>query len=154
MRSCKDKKKSKAAGILLIAVFALLQLALCGPSFLHALAGKEVAATCQQDHALCGCSPGRIASGTCCCALASVSSCCQKESNKSAIAEKTYHATAITSLPCGGSADSLVTASCEDYLLPNRKISDCSIVTTVYPLLAATTQAVLNILPPIPPPKA
>jgi hypothetical protein len=154
MRRCKDQKKRKAAGILLIAIFALLQLALWGPSFLHALSGKEVAVTCQHDHALCGCSPSRIASATCCCALVSVLPCCQKESTESALEEKTHRATAITSLPCGGSEDPLVTTSCEDYLLPILKISDCSLVTTVYPLLAATKQADLHLLPPIPPPKA
>lgn len=154
MRHRKDQKKRKAAGILLIAIFALLQLALWGPSFLPALSGKEVAVTCQHDHALCGCSPSRIAAGTCCCTLAAVSPCCQKESTESALAEKTDRATAITSLPCGGSEDPLVTASCEDYLLPIIKISVCSTVTTVYPLLAATKQADLHLLPPLPPPKA
>lgn len=154
MRCCKNQKKRKTAGLLLFAIFTLLQLALWGPSFLHALAKKEVAATCQYDHALCGCSPSRIASGTCCCALASVSPCCQKETTESAFEEKNDHTTAITSLPCGGSEEPLVTASCEDYLLPIIKISVCSTVTTVYPLLAATKQADLHLLPPLPPPKA
>lgn len=155
MRHCKDKKTRKAAGIFSIAIFTVLQLTLWGPSFLPALAGKEAAATCQQDHALCGCSPSRIASGTCCCALeASVSPCCQKESAKPSLEEKKSLVTTIASLPCGGREDPLATASCEDYLLPNMKIADCSTATTAYPLLAAEEQADPDILPPIPPPKA
>lgn len=145
--------RSKAAGILLIAVFALLQLALWGPALLHALPGKAVAAACQQDHTLCGCSPARIASGTCCCALAAISPCCQKEEIPSVIPEKTVPAPAVTSRPCGGSEDPLATASCEDYLLPDMKITDSSTATTVYPLLAAMNLEDFDILPPIPPPK-
>lgn len=151
---CNHKKKSKAAGILLIAVFALLQLALWGPSFLHALTVKKVAATCQHDHVLCGCSPGRIASGTCCCALALISPCCQEEYIKSVIEEKIALGTAITALSCGGSEDPLLTASCEAYLLPNINFFDCSITTTRYPLIIAANPLDRNIHPPIPPPKA
>jgi hypothetical protein len=154
MRIRNHKKKSRAAAILLIAVFSLLQLALWSPSFLHPLHEEGTAATCQHDHALCGCAPSRIASGTCCCALAALSPCCQKNYLQSALEEKAALGTVLTSLPCGGSEDPLVTAGSEAYLLPTMKISDSPVSTTVYPMLAAMSQIDLNILPPIPPPKA
>lgn len=152
MSNCNHKKKSKTAGIFLIAAFSLLQLALWGPSFLHVLHEEEIAATCQHDHALCGCSPGRIAAGTCCCVLSSLSPCCQKNYIESALEEKAALGTGITSLPCGGSDDPLVTAG-SDYLLPKMKMSICPISTSVYPLVAATSQLDLHVRPPIPPPK-
>ena len=153
MHSCKDPKKSKTAGILLIAVFTLLQLALWGPSFLHALHKDGIATICQQDHALCGCSPGRIVSGTCCCALAALSPCCQKTYIQSALKEKAALGTVMTSLPCGGSEDPLVIASLEAYLLPFGIISASPLSTTVYPFRSALSQIDHTISPPIPPPK-
>jgi hypothetical protein len=154
MCSRNHKKKSRAAAVLLIAVFSMLQLTLWVPSFVLALHEDGIATSCQHDHALCGCSPGRIAAGTCCCALASLSPCCQKDYIESALKEKTAHETVLTSLPCGGSEDPLVTAGSEAYLLPSMKISASPLSTTIYPLLAATSQLDRNIHPPIPPPKA
>lgn len=154
MQLCHHKKKNKARGILLLGVFLLLQLALWGPSFLHAFPETEVHASCQGDHALCGCSPSRIASGTCCCALASVSPCCQKNYIQSALKEKTALGTVITSLPCGGSEDPLVTTSIESYLLTSTKMTDPPISVTVYRLVATLNQVEHHILPPVPPPKA
>lgn len=152
MRIRHYNKKSKTEPILLIAVFSLLQLALWGPSFLHALSEKGTV-TCQNDHVLCGCSPNRIAAETCCCALASLSPCCLKNYVEETREEKAASGAVLTSLPCGGSEDPLVTASIEAYLLPTGKISACSISTTVYPLSSTMSQIDHSILPPIPPPK-
>ena len=153
MRFRNYKKKRKTAAILLIAVFSFLQLALWAPSFLHALHEEGMETTCQHDHALCGCSPSRIAAETCCCVLAALSPCCQKNYLQSAREEKTVAGTALTSLPCGGSEDPLVTASTEAYLLPTRIISAAPISTTVYPRSSALCQMAHNIPPPIPPPE-
>jgi len=153
MRFRHHKKKNKTGPFLLIAVFSLLQLALWGPSFLHALSGKGGAGTCQNDHALCGCSPSRIAAETCCCALASLSPCCLKNYVEETREEKAASGAVLTALSCGGSEDPLVTASIEAYLLPTGKISACPISTTVYPLSSTLSQIDHSILPPIPPPK-
>jgi len=153
MRIHNRKKKSRSAAILLIVIFSLLQLTLWGPPFLPALHEKEAVATCQHDHALCGCAPSRIASGTCCCALASISPCCQKNFIQSALEEKAALGAVITSLPCGASEDPLVTASSEAYLLLTIKISDSPVSTTVYPMVTATNR-LISIPPPIPPPEA
>ena len=152
MSSCNHKKKSKTAGVLLIAACSLLQLALWGPSFLHALHEAGVATTCQHDHALCGCSPSRIAAETCCCALSSLSPCCQKNYIEAAREEKAAVGTVLTSLPCGSSDDPLLTAGSEAYLLPTIKISDSSLSATLYPLVTARNLLDCNILPPTPPP--
>lgn len=154
MRIGNHKKKSSASAILLIAVFSLLQLALWGPSFLHTLSGKGGAGTCQNDHILCGCSPGRIAAETCCCALAALSPCCQKYHLEQEQEEKAASGTVLTSLPCGGSEDPLVATGSETYLLPAMKIPDSPVSITVYPLSSAMSRIDLNILPPTPPPKA
>lgn len=148
------KKKSKSGAILLIVVFSLLQLSLWGPSFIRAFPEAETHATCQGDHALCGCAPSRIASGTCCCALASISPCCQKNYIQSAMEEKAALGTVITSLPCGGSDDPLVMAGIEAYLLPKGRSFDVPVSTTVYPLLSVASQLEHHILPPVPPPRA
>ena len=153
MCSRNHKKKSRAAAVLLIAVFSLLQLALWGPSFVHALHEDGIATICQHDHALCGCSPSRIASDTCCCALAAFSPCCQKAYIQSALKEKAALGTVMTSLPCGGSEDPLVIASLEAYLLPAGIMSACPVSTTVYLFSSAMSRIDLNMLPPIPPPK-
>jgi hypothetical protein len=147
------KKKSRAAAVLLIAVFSLLQLALGGPAFVRALHEDEIATSCQHDHALCGCSPGRIASATCCCALAALSPCCQKTYIQSALKEKAGLGMVMTSLPCGGSDDPLVIASLEAYLLPFGIISASPLSTTVYPFRSALSRIDRTISPPSPPPK-
>lgn len=148
------KKKSKIGAILLIVVFSLLQLSLWGPSFIRAFPETETHATCQGDHALCGCAPSRIAAGTCCCALASISPCCQKAYIQSAMEEKAALGTVITSLPCGGSEDPLVTAGIKAYLLPKSNALDSPVSATVYPHLSVASQLDQHILPPVPPPRA
>ena len=150
MSRCNYKKKNNAAGILFLTVFALLQLSLWGPPFLRAPHEEG----CQQDHALCGCSPGRIASATCCCALAAISPCCQQNYIEAAREEKAAAGRVIASLPCGGSEDPLVTAGSEDYLIPNMKMSVGPLSTTVYPPVAAMSRLDFPLRPPIPPPKA
>lgn len=152
--STPDFRKKRVAGAsLLIVVFSLLQLTLWGPSFIPAFPAAETHATCQGDHALCGCAPSRIASGTCCCALASISPCCQKNYIQSAMKEMATLGTVITSLPCGGSEDPLVAASIDAYLLPSSRICDCPVSTTVYKLVSPASQLEHHILPPVPPPK-
>lgn len=154
MHTRTHKKKSRATAILLIVVFSLLQLTLWGPSFLHALHNNEIATSCQHDHALCGCSPSRIAAQTCCCALASISPCCQKNYIETAQQEKAALGTVLTSLPCGESEDPLVTVNFEAYLLPSSRGCDPPVSATAYPLLIATSRIDLHTLPSIPPPKA
>jgi len=148
------KKKNKIGAILSIVVFSLLQLSLWGPTFITAFPEIETHATCQGDHALCGCAPSRIASGTCCCALASISPCCQKNYIQSALEEKAALGTVITSLPCGGSEDPLVSASIEAYLLPKGKSLVSPVATTVYQPVSVASQLEHHILPPVPPPKS
>ncbi|MDZ4186415.1 MAG: hypothetical protein U1D97_15750, partial [Desulfuromonadales bacterium] len=148
MSSRDFKKKSKTGAILLIVVFSLLQLSLWGPSFIRAFPETETHATCQGDHALCGCAPSRIAAGTCCCALAAISPCCQKAYIQSAIEEKAALGTVITSLPCGGSEDPLVTAGIKAYLLPKGRSFDVPVSTTIYQLLTVASQLDHPILPP------
>ncbi|MDO9079447.1 MAG: hypothetical protein Q7U44_01510 [Desulfuromonadales bacterium] len=153
MSSGDFKKKSKTGAILLIVVFSLLQLSLWGPSFIRAFP-ETTYTTCQGDHALCGCAPSRIASGTCCCALAAISPCCQKAYIQSAMEEKAALGTVITSLPCGGIEDPLVTAGIKAYLLPKNSALDRPVSSTVYQLLTVASQLDHHILPPVPPPQA
>lgn len=147
------KKKSCAEAFLLITTFSLLQLALWLPPFLHAFHENGAAVTCQQDHSLCLCSPGRIASGTCCCSLATISPCCQKEYIQSAVTEKAALGAVITSLPCSGGEDSMASVSSESYLLPTIRTFSCPLSTTVYSLNSAASQIDHHISPPIPPPE-
>lgn len=154
MRIRKHKNKCRVTTFVLVTLFALLQLALWSAPFLPALHGKEISVTCQQDHALCFCSPVRIASGTCCCALAAIAPCCQKEYIRSALKEKAALGAVITSLPCCDNEDSLLTPGSEAYLLPTIKIFDSPVTTINYPLLTAMSRVEYHLLPPVPPPKA
>lgn len=147
------KKRSQTGAILLIVVLSLLQFSLWGLSFIHALPETETHATCQGDHNLCGCSPSRIASGTCCCALASISPCCQKNYIETAMQEKAALGAVLTSLPCGGSEDPLVTASIEAYLLPGSTSCHCTVSTTLYLPSPISSQQEHQIPPPTPPPQ-
>lgn len=155
MHSRNYPNKNKAVGIFLLVVLALLELALWGPALHHARHGEVLAVTCQGDHALCGCSPNRIAAKTCCCALAAIAPCCQKESISSdqEQEEETAFATVLTTLPCGASEDPLMTASSEVYLLASIRICSCPVSTTVYLPGSAMSRIDHHIPPPVPPPK-
>jgi|GEM_PF-6920898 len=141
-------KRSKTAGLLQLAVFLLLQFSLILPPVAQALASRSVSRVCHGDHVECGCAPGRIAAGTCCCAIKELPSCCQKKAQEKAKSEKHE----LTTLPCG-SADPVVVNACDTYMPCSHEYVVLLNASFLFPGLAPGDPLPCTQQPPVPPPQ-
>jgi hypothetical protein len=142
------RRRSRTGALLQLAVFFLLQFSLILPPVAQALAARTGARVCHGDHAECGCAPGRIAAGTCCCAIKELPSCCQKKAEEKAKSEKHE----LTTIPCG-SADPIVVNACDNYIPGSHEYAILLSADLLLPGLAPGAPFPGFLQPPVPPPQ-
>jgi len=147
MERLSKRRMTKTGALLQLATVCLLQAALVLPSFTLARP-TTVHAVCQGDHEKCGCSPARVAAGTCCCVISTLPPCCKKK----ALEKAKLQAIRLAQPPCG--KDELVISQEFSPFVPARFTPPLQFpVAWHYPPCPAATPTERTLRPPVPPPE-
>ncbi len=167
MGNARGERNSKVGVALQIAAMVML---LCGPYLpllARAASDHSQPGRCAMDHRLCGCSPERIASRTCCCfrsmkqsATSSKSRCCdlQANANEQGALDGDDHTPSayprLSSLPCGLDPQVISHATSElKYLRSTRTPLMTQRSAPHTPSAPGDNYRNPSLEPPVPPPK-
>jgi hypothetical protein len=151
-----QRKMVFAAGVQLLALLVLQSYFLV-PLCSQFLVSAPHGASCQHDHRLCGCSPERSASRTCCC-FQSKPKCCQGKETPAAEAlakpDQRPGRPILCAIPCGSQPKLVLTSLQEIKFLQFASVPlTAQVSVTNYPALVPGTSPRRFLDPPDPPPK-
>jgi len=153
----RSKTRVSIAAIVQFVAIMILQSYFLLPLYRQLRLHHNTAGVCQNDHALCGCSPARIESKSCCC-FRTVPSCCQsehrKETNNARAHDTSHYTHAVSNAPCGSDTEpGMVSPETLKFISQSAAFLPISITSIAYGPATETRVPDRSLEPPDPPPR-
>lgn len=145
------------AAIVQFVAIVILQSYFLLPLYRQLRLGHNTAIVCQRDHTLCGCSPSRIASKSCCC-FRTAPSCCQskprKETNGAGAHDTSHYTHAVSTAPCGSDTEpGVISPETLKFISQSAAFLPISFTSIAYGPATETRVPDRSLEPPDPPPR-
>lgn len=151
------KTRVSTAAIVQFVAIMILQSYFLLPLYRQLHLDHNTAIVCQHDHTLCGCSPARIASKSCCC-FRTAPSCCQskprKETHDARVHDTSHDTHAVSTAPCGGDSEpGVVSPETLKFISQSAAFLPISFTSIAYGQATETRVPGRSLEPPDPPPR-